>query len=121
MTNKIQNPLVTSIVEGIQDRKGKGITVLDLRGVDSAIADYYVICEGNSTTQVDSIADSIEDKVRETLREKPHHVEGRTNATWVLVDYYNVIVHIFLHEAREFYSIETLWNDAERTDIADLD
>lgn len=116
-----KNALVASIVDGIQDVKGKNITILDLRNVDSAICDYFVICEGNSTTQVAAISDSIDEKVREQLGERPIHEEGRQNALWVLVDYSEVVVHIFQKETREFYSLETLWDDAKREDIPDLD
>ncbi len=119
--NKIENALVTSVVEGIQDIKGKSITVLDLRKTDSSVCDYFVVCEGRSSTHVSSIADAVEDKVREQVTERPDHIEGRQNAIWVLMDYGNVLVHIFQKEARDFYSIETLWNDAERFDIADID
>lgn len=121
MAKKKESPLVSAIIEGIQDKKGKQITVLDLREVDSSVCDYYVVCEGNSTTHVDSISDSVEDRVREILHEKPHHVEGRTNAQWILLDYYNVLVHVFLQPVRQHYSIETLWNDALRTDIPDVE
>ncbi len=120
MAKKFKDALVNSIIEGIQDKKGLGIVVLDMKGIDSAIADYFIICEGNSSTHVDSIADSVEDKVREQLSEKPLHDEGRQNAIWILLDYHNVIVHVFQKEARQFYSLETLWNDARRTDIPDL-
>lgn len=116
----MQNALVDSIIDGIQDRKGTNITVLDMKGIESSICDYFIICDGNSTTHVDSIADSIEDKVREQLGEKPIHAEGYSNAIWILLDYHNVIVHVFQRDAREFYSLETLWGDAKRTDIPDL-
>lgn len=119
--NKIDNALVSSIIEGIQDIKGKSISVLDLRKTDSTVCDYFVVCEGRSNTHVSSVADAVEDKVREQLGERPDHIEGRQNAIWVLMDYGNVLVHIFQKEARDFYSIETLWDDAERTNIADID
>jgi len=117
----IKDALVLSIIDGIQDIKGKKITVLDLRKVDSSVCDYFIVCEGNSSTHVSSMVDGIEDKVREMTGERPTHVEGRQNALWVLLDYYNVVVHIFQKEAREYYSLETLWDDAVRVDIADLD
>ncbi len=120
MTKKIKNALVNSVIEGIQDKKGLGICVLDMKGIDSAICDYFIVCEGNSATHVDSIAESVEDKVREQLKDKPLHVEGRQNAIWVLLDYHDVIVHVFQKEARAFYSLETLWNDAKRTDVEDI-
>lgn len=115
-----RDALVDSIVDGIQDKKGQNIVVLDMRKAESSICDYFVICEGNSSTHVDSIADAVEDKVREQIGEKPLHDEGRRNAIWVLLDYHSAIVHIFQHDAREFYSLETLWNDAARTDIPNI-
>jgi len=119
--SNIENALVSSIIEGIQNIKGKSISVLDLRKTDSTVCDYFVVCEGRSTTHISSIADAIEDNVREQLHERPFHIEGRQNAIWVLMDYGNVLVHIFQKEARDFYSIETLWDDAERIDIPDID
>ncbi|MCQ2204175.1 MAG: ribosome silencing factor [Bacteroidales bacterium] len=121
MAKKKKDALVAAVIDGIQDIKGKGITVMDLREVDSSVCDYFVICEGNSSTHVSSLADSIEDKVREEVGEKPYHIEGRQNAQWVLMDYYNVVVHIFQKEARAFYSLETLWDDAKSEQIPDLD
>lgn len=121
MAKKARNALIDTIVDGIQDRKGTNITVLDMRDVDSAVCEYFIICDGNSTTHTDAISDSIEDKVRETLGEKPLHVEGRANASWILLDFYNVIVHVFLRPTREFYSLETLWSDAKRTDIPNIE
>ena len=112
---------MAAVVAGIQDKKGKNITVLDMKDVDSAVCNYFVICEGNSNTQVDAIADSVWDKVREDTGEKPLHDEGRENCTWVLLDYSDVIVHIFQRDARQFYQLETLWNDAVRNDIPDID
>ncbi len=116
---KIKNALVDAVVEGIKDNKGHNITVLDLRGIDGASADYYIVCQGNSTTQVDSIADSIEDRVREDVGEKPLHFEGKVNSQWILIDYHDVVAHVFMPEQREFYNIEGLWADAKRTDIPD--
>lgn len=120
MAKKKRNALVDTIVDGIQDKKGTSITILNLQNVDSAICDYFIICTGNSTTQVSAIADSVEDKVREQLGEKPLHVEGKANSSWVLLDFHSIIVHVFLRPTREFYSLETLWSDAERTDIPDI-
>ncbi|MBE6340747.1 MAG: ribosome silencing factor [Marinilabiliaceae bacterium] len=118
---KRKDPVLEAVVAGIQDKKGKNITVLDMKGVDASICDYFVICEGNSNTQVDAIADSVWDKVHEDAGEKPLHDEGRENCMWILLDYGNVIVHIFQRDAREFYSLESLWSDAKRTDIPDID
>ncbi len=116
---EIKNALVNTIVEGIRDKKGRDISVLDMRGIDGASADFYVICDGGSNTQVEAIADSIEDTVRETLGEKPLHYEGRANAEWILIDYHDVVAHVFLPRQREFYNLEGLWSDAKRDDLPD--
>ena len=102
-----------SIIKGIFEKKGQNVLKIDLRKLENRIADYFVICHGSSATQVDSICDSVEDVVRKSAGEKPLHVEGLDNCYWVLVDYGNVIVHIFLEEYRNFYSLESLWADAE--------
>lgn len=118
--SSIKSALVNTIVEAIQEKKGENITILDMRNLESSVSDYFIICEGSSTAQVDTIADSVEELTRIRLKDKPLHVEGRENATWILLDYHNVIVHVFHRDTREFYSLETLWNDAERTDVAPL-
>lgn len=105
--------LVNSIVKGIFEKKGHDVVKIDLRKLENRIADYFVICHGLSVTQVDSICDSIEDTVRKKPGEKPIRIEGRENSFWVLVDYGNVIAHIFLDKYRGFYSLETLWADAD--------
>lgn len=104
--------LLKSITKGIFDKKGHDVLKIDLRKLENRIADYFVICHATSTTQVDSICDSVEDTVRDIAGEKPFHVEGLENCFWVLLDYGNVIVHIFLEEYRSFYSLESLWADA---------
>lgn len=104
--------LLESIVKGIFDKHGNNVLKIDLRKLESRIADYFIICHGNSTTQVDSICDSVEDTVRKAAGEKPIHVEGLDNCFWVLLDYGNVVVHIFLEEYRSFYNLESLWADA---------
>lgn len=113
--------LVDKIVEAIQDKKGSRIVVADLDGIDGAICRYFVVCQGNSPMQVEAITDSVADKAREDLGEKPTHVVGLENAVWVAMDYVDVMVHIFVPEMREYYSIETLWEDAKITEIPDLD
>lgn len=112
--------LVDAIVEGIQDKKGTNIAILDLSKLDNTICQYFVICEGESTTQVDAITDGIEEYVREHLGDKPNHVEGRQNALWILMDYFDVVVHVFHKDQRGFYNLEELWADAKRTDIENL-
>jgi ribosome-associated protein len=104
--------LVNSIIKGIFEKNGKNVLKIDLRKLESRITDYFIICHAGSTTQVDSICDSVEDTVRLEAGEKPIHVEGLGNCFWVLLDYGNVVVHIFLEEYRNFYSLESLWADA---------
>ena len=121
MTNKkgqaTAEGLTATIIDAIQDKKGSNITLMDLKELDGSVTDYFIICEGNSTPQIDAIKDSIEKKVREDLGEKAWHVEGTANMEWVLLDYVNVVVHIFKHEIREFYNLEGLWADANVTEI----
>ena len=113
--------LLDSIVEGIQDVKGKDIAVLNISKIDNAVCEYFIVCTGDSSTQVSSIANSIEKIARKNSKEKPWHKEGSTNSEWILLDYVNIVVHIFYRETREFYNIEGLWADAERTDIPNID
>jgi ribosome-associated protein len=105
--------LAETIIEGIQDKKGKYIVQMNLSEVKSSVCNFFVICHGTSRTQVEAIADSIEDKVRIKLKEKPWHREGFANAEWVLLDYVDVVVHIFQEKTRDFYQLEKLWADAE--------
>lgn len=117
---KDNTPIVLdSIIKGIFEKKGHDVVQVDLRQLESRIADYFVICQASSTTQVDSICDSVEDKVREMAKEKPLHIEGLDNCFWVLLDYGNIVVHIFLEEYRKFYNLESLWADAIITKIVD--
>ena len=109
--------LCDAIVEGMQENKANEIVVLDLRKLDGAITEFFVICSGDSDTHVDGISNSIDKYVRKNLKEKPWHVEGKTNSDWVLLDYVNVVGHVFYKEKRSFYDIEELWSDATRTNI----
>ncbi len=104
--------LVESVINGIFEKKGEDVVKIDLRKLENRIADYFVICHASSTTQVDSISNSVEDIVRKEAGEKPLHVEGHENCLWVLIDYGDVIVHIFQEEYRNFYNLESLWADA---------
>jgi len=113
--------LVDTIVKGIQEKKGQDITVIDLRGIDGAIAQYFVVCQGNTPTQVEAITDSIADMAREQLKEKPTHVVGLELAQWVAMDYTDVMVHIFVPDLRSYYNIENLWQDAKQTEIPNID
>ena len=100
------------IVKGIQEKKGTNIVILNLKDIGNAIADYFIICTGNSDTQIDAISNSIEKEVHEATQENPWHREGIQNKEWILLDYVNVVVHIFKHEVRSFYGLEELWGDA---------
>ena len=104
--------LLECVIKGIFEKKGQNVLKIDLMKLENRITDYFVICHASSTTQVSAICDSVEDTVRLEGGEKPIHVEGRDNSFWVLIDYGNVIVHIFLEEYRKFYSLESLWADA---------
>jgi ribosome-associated protein len=111
--------LLESVVKGIFEKKGQNVLKIDLRKLENRIADYFVICHASSGTQVSSICDSVDEKVRKEAGERPLHVEGLDNNFWVLIDYGNVIVHIFLEEYRNFYSLESLWADAGITVLED--
>ena len=116
--NKIDNDnLLTNIIKGIEEVKGNDIDILDLRDIDNAACDYFVICNGNSNTQVSAIVNSVQKTVSKEIKDKPWHVEGMENAEWVLMDYVNIVVHVFQKHIREYYSIESLWGDAKITTI----
>ena len=109
--------LISVIIKGIDDVKGDDIQLLDLRGIDNTVCDYFIICSGNSNTQVNAITGSVQKTVSKELKDKPWHIEGQNNSEWVLMDYVNVVVHIFQKHVREFYDIESLWGDAEITKV----
>ncbi len=112
--------LCDTIVEGMQENKAKDIVVLDLREINSAVCDFFVICTGDSSTQVDGISSSVVRHTRKMLSERPWAIEGKNNSEWILMDYVNVVAHVFYHETRHFYDLEDLWADAKRTDIPNL-
>lgn len=117
---KTQFPdLVSKIVEGMENLKAKGITILDLRNIENSICSFFVISEGNSNTQVKAISESVEKTVHDSLVEKPWHVEGLANSEWILMDYVDVVVHVFQSETRKFYDLESLWGDGDLTYIED--
>lgn len=118
--NKAQD-ITNKIIGSIQDKKGSGITVLDMSDIESAPAPEFIICQGRSTSQVAAIADGIREDIQKKLGLKPYNYDGYRNSQWVVIDYGNVMVHIFLPEFREFYKLEELWNDAEINHIPDLD
>ena len=107
------NKLIEKIVIGISDVKGQDIEMIDLRKIENRICDFYIICSGNSNTHVSAILESVKRKVSKTLKEKPSHTEGEENAEWILLDYINVVVHIFQKPVRDFYRIEELWGDCK--------
>ncbi len=113
--------LVDTITKGIQEKKGQRIVVADLHNIDGAICHYFIICQGNSPSQVEAITESIGDFARKELGEKPSAVAGQENAQWVAMDYGDVMVHVFLPNVRDFYDLEHLWEDATLTQIPDLD
>lgn len=108
------------IIDSIQDIKGKNIIKLDLRHLEDAPADFFVVCEGESTTQVKAISDNIYRRMKEEARTGPAHVEGQRNARWVCMDYFSTVVHIFHKETRSFYELEDLWSDAITTEYENL-
>lgn len=108
--------LEETIIDAILDKKGEQVVSLDLRKIGDAVADIFIICHATSKVQVKAIADNIDKKVKQNLGENPWHCEGFENFEWVLLDYVNVVVHIFMKAKRDFYQLEELWQDAERTD-----
>jgi ribosome-associated protein len=117
MQNKKASPdeLIALILHGIEDVKGLEINLLDLRDIENTVCDYFIICNGTSNTHVNAIVNSIQKTVSKSIKDKPWHVEGSDNAEWVLLDYVNVVVHVFQKHVRDFYDIEGLWGDAKVT------
>ena len=107
--------LIALIIAGIEEVKGIDINLLDLREIENTVCDYFVICNGTSNTHVNAIVSSIQKTVSKSIKDKPWHIEGADNAEWVLMDYVNVVVHVFQKHVREFYDIEGLWGDAKVT------
>ena len=119
ISEEVTRHLLDAVVDGMQEKKAKHITVLNLSGIENRVADYFVICDADSRTHVNSIADSVEEIVEKKSKEKAYHTEGHHNGEWILLDYINVVVHVFLREMREHYNLEGLWGDAEISAIAD--
>lgn len=107
-----ESSLFQTILKAIQDKKGENIVSLDLRKIDEAVADFFILCEAQSHIQINSIASNIEEEVRLQCDEKPYHVES--GQLWTLVDYVNIVVHVFQRDERKFYDLEGLWMDAEK-------
>lgn len=116
--NSNADQLITTILSGIEDVKGKNINILDLRNIENTVCDYFIICEGTSNTHVSAIMNAIQKKVSKELKDKPWHIEGSDNAEWILMDYVDIVVHVFQNHIREYYDIESLWGDAKTTVIA---
>lgn len=102
-----------SIIKSILDKKGSHVVSMDLRKIPEAVADFFIICEADNTTQVKAIADYIDQQMKVLCDEIPYRIEGRSSAQWVLVDYVNIVVHIFYPETRKFYRLEEMWSDAD--------
>lgn len=120
LTVEAAERLTHLLIEGLQEKKAKNVVRMDLRKVSDAVTDFFIVCHGDSTTQVRALADSAEDMVRQATGERPWHREGMLNSQWVVLDYGNVVAHIFLPDRREFYALEDLWNDAEVTEFEDV-
>ena len=118
--SKLENTdqLIAAIVDALENIKGEDIRILDLRDIENAVCKYFIICSGSSNTQVNALAGSVQKQVSKCLREKPFQVEGTETAEWVLLDYIDIVVHIFQKSVREYYDIESLWGDAKLTEIA---
>ncbi|MFZ2898630.1 MAG: ribosome silencing factor [Saprospiraceae bacterium] len=108
------------IIDSIQDIKGKNIVKLDMRRLYDAPTDFFIICEGSSTTQVKGIADNIYKRLKDEAGNLPLHVEGQQSAHWICLDYFDVVVHVFYPETRQFYQLEGLWSDASFSEIESL-
>lgn len=109
--------LADLVVKGMQEKKATDIVVMDLREVKNAVADFFVLCSGNSDKQLSAISDSVDEFVYKDLKENPWHSEGKNNKEWMLLDYISVVVHIFKKDRRDFYSLEKLWGDARTTAV----
>jgi len=112
--------LCDTIVEGMQENKANDIVILDLREIGTAVCDFFVICSGESSTQVDGISTSVERHTRKAISEKPWRIEGKNQSEWILMDYVSVVAHVFYKDTRSFYDLEDLWADANRVDVPNL-
>ncbi len=118
MTEK--KSLLDLVIKGIQEVKGEDISVIDLRNIENSVCDYFVICTARSSTNAKAISDSVEKETELGLDDRPWHIEGKNNAEWILLDYSELVVHVFTEEARDFYGLEDLWADAEISKIKEL-
>ena len=113
-----EDSLISNIVDGIENVKGLDVSILDIRDIENTVCRYFVVCTGSSNTHVSAIVSAIKKTVSKELKEKPFQTEGNENAEWVLIDYINVVVHVFQKQIREYYNIEELWGDAKTTKVA---
>ncbi len=109
------------IIEAIQDKKGHKITTIDFSGIEGASAGGFVICQGRSTSQVAAIADSIREEVLKKCNRKPYNYDGYRNSQWIVIDYGDLMIHVFLPDVREYYNLEDLWSDGKTEQIQDID
>lgn len=120
-SGKIDNDSINElIIDSIRDIKGKSITKLDMRKIPGSPADYFIICEGDSTVQVSSIAGNVYKRMKNEKKTLPLSFEGKNNSTWILVDYFTTVVHVFYRDTRKFYNLESLWNDATTEEYSDI-
>jgi ribosome-associated protein len=103
--------LTAIIIEAIKEKKGKNIVKIDLTKLKNTLCDYFIICEGDSNTQVNALAENIERQTYIQTHKSPHHIEGKENSEWILIDFFDVVVHVFQREQRDFYKLEELWSD----------
>ncbi len=113
------NEMLKNIIEGIQKKKGKEIAIIDFREIENAVCQYFIICHADSNIQTAAISESVEEVVKENMKEKVWHREGLDNAQWILLDYGDMVVHIFQKEYRDYFKLESLWADAKLTIIED--
>ena len=109
------NKLISNIIKSIEEVKGKEVILIDMKKIDNSPCDYFIICDGSSNTQVSAIVSKIKKNVSKLLSEKPLNIEGLENCKWVLIDYIDIVVHVFQKEIRQYYNIENLWGDAKHT------
>lgn len=112
----LRSKIIKTIIAAVQEKKAEKIVSLDMRKINEAVADFFIICEAGNQPQVRAIAEHVEDQVRKICEERPYHHEGYQALQWVLIDYVNVVVHVMLPENREFYKLEEMWNDAVITE-----
>lgn len=115
------SPVIPAAITAIQDKKGSNITVIDLSGIPVSSAQQYIICQGKSTSQVNAIADNIREEIHKNIGRKPYNYDGYLNSQWIVIDYGDVMVHVFLPETRDLYNLEELWGDGLIEQIPDID